>query len=90
VAPRNDFDPEERKTPSKRNWQRRPERGDDQPRGPKRPKPRRPDDVVWDWEETDAELEDEDDVLPGDDALDEDFEDQDYADEGYADEDDDR
>ena len=72
MTPRNDFDREERKTPSKRNWQPRPERGDDQPRGPKRPKPRRPDDVVWDWENADEDIDDDGDLFPPDDDLEDD------------------
>lgn len=63
MAPRRDFE-EEKKPPSKRNWERRPERGDDQPRERKHPKPKRPDEVVWDWEDEtdvdDAEIGDED------------------------------
>jgi hypothetical protein len=75
MAPRRDFEEEERKLPSKRNWQPKPERGDDQPRAKKPVKPKRPDEVVWDWEEDldveDNDLEDE----SGDDAEDEDMED---------------
>ena len=73
MSPRKEFDNEERKPPSKRNWQRRPERGDDQPRERRPAKQRRPEDVVWDWEddlepddvedEDDAREEDEDDVV---------------------------
>jgi hypothetical protein len=59
MAPRRDFENEERKQPSKRNWQRRPERGDDQPTRERRPgKQKKPDDVVWDWEDEDVEGED--------------------------------
>ncbi len=67
MAPRKEFESEERKPPSKRNWERRPERGDDQPRERKPAKPKGPDDVVWDWED-DLNLEDND--LEGDEAVD--------------------
>ncbi len=80
MVPRKDFE-EEKKLPSKRNWQRRPERGDEQPRDRKAPRPKRPDEVVWDWEdddevdlddaklddEADGEDEDQDDVVWDDD-----------------------
>ena len=84
MTPHNEFDREERKTPSKRNWQRRPERGDDQPRAPKRPKPKRPDEVVWDWEDADDELDDN--ILTDDDGG---FENED-DDVNESDDDDDR
>ena len=74
MAPRRDFE-DEKKLPSKRDWHRRPERGDEQPRAKKAPKPKRPDEVVWDWEDDpeadDAELGDED----GDGDTDEDQDD---------------
>jgi len=73
MAPRRDFE-EEKKPPSKRNWQRRPERGDDQPRERKNPKPKRPDDVVWDWEDDD-EVDLDDDFDGEDDGGDEDQDD---------------
>ena len=72
MAPRKEFEKEERKPPSKRNWQPKPDRGDDQPderkpgppkRGDDQPRvrkpgaPKRPDDVVWDWEDDDLDAD---------------------------------
>ena len=74
MAPRRDFE-EEKKPPSKRNWQRRPERGDDQPRERKAPKSKRPDEVVWDWEDDDAVDVDDDDLADEDGGEEEDQDD---------------
>jgi len=88
VTPRDDFEHEDRKTPSKRKWERRPER-EEQPRAPKRPKQRRPDEVVWDWEDDAEEYENGDVESTDDDVADEVVDDDlgDDYDTGYDEED---
>ncbi|MFN2370052.1 MAG: hypothetical protein ABR506_02740 [Candidatus Krumholzibacteriia bacterium] len=77
MAPRKEFEEEERKLPSKRSWQPKPERGDDQPRAKKPVKPKRPGDVVWDWED-DLDVEndggEDEDTDPGEEVIDDDAE----------------